>query len=79
MAEDFTSCPICAERINVGDVCATDIEMGTCHFACLDGSPVVDLETGEPLPDGEISKYVWTEEDEGFGAPDDIIGEPSNG
>ncbi|MGO8093181.1 hypothetical protein [Rhizobium leguminosarum] len=51
--EDAYQCPICTVAITVAitddDNCATDIEMGTCHAACLEGSPVVDLETGEPI------------------------------
>ena len=42
------SCPICAVPFKPDDVCAIDIEMGTCHAECLDGTPVVDLDTGEP-------------------------------
>ncbi len=52
---DETTCPICQAALKAGDVCATDIEMGTCHAGCLQGSPVVDLETGDELPDGELS------------------------
>ncbi|PZR81157.1 MAG: hypothetical protein DI537_38575 [Stutzerimonas stutzeri] len=42
------SCPVCAVPFKPDDVCAIDIEMGTCHAECLDGTPVVDLDTGEP-------------------------------
>ncbi len=49
---DEDNCPVCAERIKPEDWCLTDIELGICHAACLEGSPMVDLETGEPLPDG---------------------------
>ena len=52
------ACPICAEPFKRDDLCATDIEMGTCHAACLDGSPVVNLETGEPF-DGPIDTYRY--------------------
>jgi len=51
-------CPVCSEPLRRGDVCATDIEMGTCHAECLRGSPAVDLETGEPS-DGPISTYPY--------------------
>ena len=43
-------CPICAVAFKPTDMCLTDIEMGTCHAECLAGSPMVDLETGDPLP-----------------------------
>lgn len=52
------TCPICAEPLNDDDICATDIEMGPCHAACLNGSPTVDLETGEPT-DGPMDTYRW--------------------
>jgi hypothetical protein len=41
-------CPICDDPFKGSDLCATDIELGTCHAECLEGSPVVDLMTGEP-------------------------------
>ncbi|SOC43795.1 hypothetical protein SAMN05892877_111233 [Rhizobium subbaraonis] len=53
-------CPICAEVFKPTDLCASDIEMGTCHAACLEGSPVVDLDTGKPS-DGPISTYRFDE------------------
>ncbi len=55
-------CPICAEPFNNDDICATDIELMTCHAACLEGSPVVDLDSGEPLPEGEIHTYRYRDE-----------------
>ncbi|MBB3297852.1 MULTISPECIES: hypothetical protein [unclassified Rhizobium] len=51
-------CDICAKPITADDICATDIELGTCHAACLEGSPTVDLETGEPL-DGKPDTYRY--------------------
>lgn len=57
LADDLT-CPICAEIINEGDLCATEITEGTCHAACLEGSAIVDLENGEPS-DGPISTYLY--------------------
>lgn len=51
-------CPICAEPLKDGDTCATDIELGTCHAECLDGSPTVDLETGKPV-EGSIPSYPY--------------------
>lgn len=43
-------CPVCAEPLTPSDLCLSDIDLGICHAACLEGSPVVNLETGEPLP-----------------------------
>ena len=45
-------CDICSQQINGPDLCATDVDLGTCHAACLEGSPVVNLDTGEPMPEG---------------------------
>lgn len=45
-------CPVCAESIKPNDLCLTDIEMGTCHADCLADAPIVDLETGDPVPAG---------------------------
>ena len=53
--EEPDRCPICAEPFKADDQCAIDITEGTCHAACLEGSPVVDLDTEEPS-DGPI----WT-------------------
>ena len=53
-------CPVCAEPLKAGDTCATDIELGTCHAECLEGSPIVDLDTGEPT-EGSISTYPYEE------------------
>jgi hypothetical protein len=52
------SCPICTAALNPDDICATDIEMGICHAACLEGSPTVNLDTGEPT-DGPIATYRY--------------------
>lgn len=54
-------CPVCAEPFRADDICATDIELGTCHAECLEGSPVVDLDTGEELPDGKVDTYRYGE------------------
>lgn len=54
------ACPVCAEAFKPEDVCATDIELGICHSACLEGSAVVDLNTGEPS-DGPIDTYLYGE------------------
>lgn len=53
-------CDICGEPIYPNDICSTDIEMGACHAACLEGSPVVDLETGEPV-DGPAHTFRYEE------------------
>jgi hypothetical protein len=58
--DEVAICPVCAEQIKPSDVCASDIELGICHAACLEGSPIVDLETGEPS-DGPISTFVYEE------------------
>lgn len=52
-------CDVCSQPIKGPDLCATDVDMGPCHAACLEGSPVVDLETGEPLPEGAARIYRW--------------------
>lgn len=51
-------CDICAKPITADDLCATDIELGICHAACLEGAPVVDLNTGEPT-DGKIDTFRY--------------------
>lgn len=56
--DDTYQCPVCAIAMNDADICATDIEMGICHAACLEGSPVVDLNTGEPT-DGKIDTFRY--------------------
>lgn len=60
MSDEPHDCPICALAFKPDDLCATDIELGICHFACLDGSPIVDLETGEPS-DGPAATYRYGE------------------
>jgi hypothetical protein len=61
-AEQGDACPICAEPLNDDDICASDIEMGICHAACLEGSPTVDLETGEPV-DGPMDTFRYGDTD----------------
>lgn len=51
-------CPICGDPFTRGVLCATDITEGTCHAACLEGSPVIDLDTGEPLS-GPADAFIW--------------------
>jgi hypothetical protein len=57
--EEYTeTCPICAEPFKLGDMCATDIELGQSHAECLEGCPTVDLETGEEI-EGPITNYPY--------------------
>lgn len=51
--DDADRCDVCLVAFKPDDICATDIELGIAHAACLDGSPVVDLQTGAPLPEGK--------------------------
>lgn len=60
MSDNLLTCPICAFPFEDADLCATDITEGVCHAACLDGSPTVDLETGEPTA-GQIATYRYDE------------------
>ena len=57
-ATEPEACPICDRPFAADDVCATDIELLTCHAACLEGSPTVDLDTGEPRS-GPISTFRY--------------------
>ncbi|KQZ81903.1 hypothetical protein ASD64_09115 [Mesorhizobium sp. Root157] len=57
-------CPICLKPFKADDFCASDIDLGICHAACLEGSPTVDLETGEPV-DGPIPTYRYGDDDNG--------------
>lgn len=61
MTADTYDCPICAETINDGDMCLLDIDMGDCHAACLERSPMVNLDTGDHLPVGapKPEPYPW--------------------
>lgn len=57
-------CPICDIEFKPADLCADDIEMGTCHAKCLEDSPVVDLDTGQELPEGsKPDTYFFAEMD----------------
>lgn len=49
---DEDDCPVCKVQFKPDDICLTDIDLGTCHAACLADCPAVDLGTGEPLPEG---------------------------
>ncbi|MBS7545070.1 hypothetical protein [Ancylobacter oerskovii] len=57
---DEHRCPICERAFTLTDKCSTDIELGICHAECLAGSPVVDLETGEPVA-GPADVYPYSE------------------
>ena len=57
-SDEIDLCPVCTKPLLDDDICATDIEMGICHAACLEGSPTVDRETGEPI-DGPIDTYRY--------------------
>lgn len=61
MTDDIHRCSLCGVAFMPEDICADDITEGTCHAACLEGSPVVDLETGEEIPDGKNSTYLYSE------------------
>lgn len=54
------ACPICTKPILPTDLCATDINLGVCHADCLQGCPVVDLESGEPV-EGPMDTYRYSE------------------
>ena len=58
---DVARCPICDERFHPSDLCADDITEGTCHAACLEGSPVVNMETEEEIPGGQATTYLYRE------------------
>ncbi|WP_430259842.1 hypothetical protein [Neorhizobium sp. IRS_2294] len=61
LEDDIDRCPICDVPFKADDVCANDITEGTCHAECLEGSPVVDLEKGDEIPDSKISTYLYRE------------------
>jgi hypothetical protein len=54
---DLLKCPICDKPLRPDDLCASDIEMGAFHAECLEGSPVVDLDTGEETPDAKVDTF----------------------
>lgn len=56
--EGAETCPICDDIFEPDDLCATDIELSTCHADCLKDSPVVDLDTGEPT-DKPVRTYRY--------------------
>ena len=67
--EDSDFCSVCEKALTPDDICATDIELGICHAACLEGSPAVDLDTGEPCETMNSFRYGQL--------PDDAVGEIS--
>lgn len=54
-----TECPVCSVALAADDICARDIEMGICHAPCLEGSPVVDLETGDEIEGGKADTFRY--------------------
>ncbi|WP_428978277.1 DUF551 domain-containing protein [Oricola thermophila] len=56
--QDDHECPICAVPFKTGDLCSTDIDLGICHAECLEGSLVVDLDTGDPV-DGPAGIFSY--------------------
>jgi hypothetical protein len=68
MAEEVDTCPVCDEAFKAGEVCAYDLDLGMCHDECLDGAPIVNLETGEPVPGGEVFKFRYGEAPPGAAA-----------
>lgn len=58
--KEVDECPICLKILNPDDLCAIDIELGHCHAACLEGSPVVDLNTGE-MTDAPMAIFRYGE------------------
>lgn len=61
LEDDIDRCPICDVPFKPEDVCADDITEGTCHAGCLEGSAVVDLQTGDEIPGGKIDTYLYSE------------------
>lgn len=52
VADEPEACPICFEDFRPDDLCADDIDLGVCHAECLEGAAVVNLETGDEMPEG---------------------------
>lgn len=52
-------CPICGAVFVRGVLCAMDVTEGICHAECLEDTPVVDPETGEPK-DGPADTFLWS-------------------
>lgn len=58
-AEEPEACPVCAVIFQPADPCLTDVDLGTCHAACLEGSPIVDLASREPISDASIEPQPY--------------------
>lgn len=50
--EEPYTCPVCDAAFEDDDLCAMDVDLGTCHAECLEGAPIVNLDTGDPMPEG---------------------------
>lgn len=44
------ACPVCDVAFEAADLCAIDVDLGACHAECLEGAPIVNLDSGEPMP-----------------------------
>lgn len=49
------SCEICNGYLWANDDVIEDIDLGTTHFDCNKNSPIVNLDTGDPVPDDDLS------------------------
>lgn len=56
--DDDEDCPVCGDPLEAGDVCSIGVELGTCHAECLEGVPIVDLETREPI-EGPADTFIY--------------------
>jgi hypothetical protein len=56
---DEAHCDICNRPIKDSDLCATDVDLGPCHATCLEGSPIVNRETGEVILDAKPDIYRY--------------------
>lgn len=59
--DEMETCPICLQEFKCEDICAIDLTEGCCHAACLEGSTVVDLETGEEIYGATIFTFTFEE------------------
>lgn len=59
MTDHDGKCEICLEPIRDNDLCLTDIDLGPCHAKCLEGSTMVNLDTGEPLGSDEAAPVPY--------------------
>jgi hypothetical protein len=77
MTDDIHRCSLCGVAFKPEDICADDITEGTCHAECLEGSPVVDLETGDEIPGNKIDTYLYSEIMEQPGPQHSLPSEPA--